>query len=203
MVEAAPSSGTASDRTVWSYHSGGQGLIGRPAHRDEAAMNGAQPLTARGVSWGLMGGHLPPSKILWGLGRPVRCLFNGIGLRSQGCVRCGGLALHPNDEDLSLGTPALGYSRRLPTGASTGGVVAGFSFARVGMDACGTDGVKGGAPIVQEMRRRDKLRGAPGCHLYTAAVSAARPAADYTARAIPHFEGVDLPLEEARILWQR
>ena len=65
------------------------------------------------------------------------------------------------------------------------------------------DGVKGGAPIVQEMKRRDELGGAPGSHVYSAAASTVRSAADYTARAIPHFEGVDLPLEEVRILWQR
>jgi len=65
------------------------------------------------------------------------------------------------------------------------------------------DGLKGAAPVRQEMKRSDEPGGAPGGHVYTAAVSAARPAADYTARAIPHFEGVHLPLEEARILWQR
>ncbi len=31
----------------------------------------------------------------------------------------------------------------------------------------------------------------------------ARPAADYTARVIPHRDGVAVPLEDARILWQR
>jgi starch phosphorylase len=65
------------------------------------------------------------------------------------------------------------------------------------------DGVKGDAPVLQEMKRSDESEGAPGGHVYTAAVSAVRPAEEYTARAIPHFEGVDLPLEEARILWQR
>jgi starch phosphorylase len=65
------------------------------------------------------------------------------------------------------------------------------------------DGLKGGAPVVQEMKRSDESGGAPGGHIYTAAVSAVRSAADYTARAIPHFEGVDPPLEEVRILWQR
>ena len=36
-----------------------------------------------------------------------------------------------------------------------------------------------------------------------AAVSAARPAEDYTARVIPQCDGVAIPLEDARILWQR
>jgi starch phosphorylase len=65
------------------------------------------------------------------------------------------------------------------------------------------DGLKGAAPVRQEMKRSDEPGGAPGGHVYTATVSAARSAADYTARAIPHFEGAALPLEEARILWQR
>jgi len=36
-----------------------------------------------------------------------------------------------------------------------------------------------------------------------AAGAAARPPADYTARVIPHRGGVAVPLEDARILWQR
>jgi glycogen phosphorylase len=39
--------------------------------------------------------------------------------------------------------------------------------------------------------------------VYSAAVSAARSSADYTARMIPHHDGVAIPLEDARILWQR
>ena len=35
------------------------------------------------------------------------------------------------------------------------------------------------------------------------AVSAARPPTDYTARVIPHCQGVAVPLEDARILRQR
>lgn len=44
---------------------------------------------------------------------------------------------------------------------------------------------------------------APSGCIYKAAVSAARPASDYTARVIPHFDNVAIPLEDARILWQR
>lgn len=43
----------------------------------------------------------------------------------------------------------------------------------------------------------------PGDYAYSAAVSAVRPPADYTARVIPHCDGVAIPLEDARILWQR
>ncbi len=65
------------------------------------------------------------------------------------------------------------------------------------------DGVMGSAPVRQEMKRVRQLAGASGGYVYSAAVSAARPAADYTARVIPQCEGVAIPLEDARILWQR
>ena len=65
------------------------------------------------------------------------------------------------------------------------------------------DGVMGGPPVRQEMNRVRQLTGASGGYVYTAAVSAARPSADYTARVIPHCDGVAIPLEDARILWQR
>jgi starch phosphorylase len=65
------------------------------------------------------------------------------------------------------------------------------------------DGMNGGAPVRQEMKRVCPLADASGGYLYSAAVSAARPSADYTARVIPHRDGVAVPLEDARILWQR
>jgi starch phosphorylase len=60
-----------------------------------------------------------------------------------------------------------------------------------------------GAPEQHEMQHVGKLAGASGHDLYRAAVSAARPPADYTVRMIPHRDGVAIPLEEPRILWQR
>ena len=65
------------------------------------------------------------------------------------------------------------------------------------------DGNKGGAPVRQEMRRTRQLNGAPGGYVYSATVTAVRSPADYTPRVIPDFEGVAIPLEDARILWQR
>ncbi len=72
----------------------------------------------------------------------------------------------------------------------------------VRVEVC-ADGVMGSAPVRQEMKRVRQLDGASGGYIYCAAVSAARPAADYTARVIPHCEGVAIPLEETRIRWQR
>jgi starch phosphorylase len=65
------------------------------------------------------------------------------------------------------------------------------------------DGVNGGSPVRQEMKPIRQLPGEPGGYGYGAAVSAARPPADYTARIVPHRDGVAIPLESAQILWQR
>jgi len=65
------------------------------------------------------------------------------------------------------------------------------------------DGVNGGAPERVEMERVRQLVGAANGYAYRAGVSAARPATDYTVRLIPHREGVAVPIEIARILWQR
>jgi len=64
------------------------------------------------------------------------------------------------------------------------------------------DGVDNGAPVRQEMKRL-RRPGANGVSVYSASVSTARPATDYTARVIPHRDGVAIPLEDGRILWQR
>jgi starch phosphorylase len=65
------------------------------------------------------------------------------------------------------------------------------------------DGLDGSAPVLQEMQRAHPLAGTPGGYVYRAAVSAVRPALDYTARVTPCHDGVAIPLEDARILWQR
>ena len=64
------------------------------------------------------------------------------------------------------------------------------------------DGVNGGQPVRQEMKRVRQLVDTKDI-IYSAQVPTARPATDYTARVIPHCDGVAVPLEDARILWQR
>jgi len=82
------------------------------------------------------------------------------------------------------------------------------------VQVCLNDSTRGGArrtlrrrrhgqcSVRQEMKRVRQLAGASGGYVYSAAVSAARPTADYTARVIPRCDGVAIPLEDARILWQ-
>ena len=65
------------------------------------------------------------------------------------------------------------------------------------------DGVNGGPPVRLEMTRLHPLAGATGGYAYSATVGADRPPTDYTVRLMPHCDGVAVPLEEARILWQR
>lgn len=65
------------------------------------------------------------------------------------------------------------------------------------------NGVAGAAPERVEMQRVRQLVGATNGYAYRAEVPATRPASDYTARVIPHRDGVAVPLEEGHILWQR
>lgn len=65
------------------------------------------------------------------------------------------------------------------------------------------DGLNGHGPHRQEMSAVRELAGSVGGHVYRGVVSAGRPATDYTARIIPFFTGLAVPLEENHILWQR
>jgi len=65
------------------------------------------------------------------------------------------------------------------------------------------DGLDGRAPERVSMTRVRQLVGTTNGYAYRADVPAARPATDYTARLIPHRDGVAVPLEAAQILWQR
>ena len=65
------------------------------------------------------------------------------------------------------------------------------------------DGIGGGAPVRQEMQRVRQPAGATSGSAYRAQVPAVRPATDYTARLVPHHDGVAVPLEAAHILWRR
>ena len=64
------------------------------------------------------------------------------------------------------------------------------------------DGINGGLPVRQEMDRIHQSSDDLGHAIYRTTVSASRPATDYTARLIPYFDGVAVPLEMTKILWQ-
>jgi starch phosphorylase len=65
------------------------------------------------------------------------------------------------------------------------------------------DGIKGSPSVRQEMTCLHPLADESGGYVYSAIVSAARPPTDYTARLMPRCQGVAIPLEDPRILWQR
>jgi starch phosphorylase len=65
------------------------------------------------------------------------------------------------------------------------------------------DGVNGGDPVREEMKYARALPDASRLCVYHATAPAARQAGDYTVRVIPRRSGVAVPLECARILWQR
>lgn len=65
------------------------------------------------------------------------------------------------------------------------------------------DALGGAAPERHPAIRARALTDSPGGHVYMADVPATRPAEHYTARASPQRDGVRVPLESRRILWQR
>jgi len=64
------------------------------------------------------------------------------------------------------------------------------------------EGVMDNAPVCEEMMLLRHLVGSSGGYVYCIAVSAARPSKDYTPRLVPYYDGMAIPLEEERILWQ-
>jgi starch phosphorylase len=65
------------------------------------------------------------------------------------------------------------------------------------------DGIKENPPVRQEMTCLHPLADESGSYVYSATVAATRSSADYTVRVMPHCDGVAIPLEDPRILWQR
>jgi starch phosphorylase len=65
------------------------------------------------------------------------------------------------------------------------------------------DGINSGSPERQEMKHISQPAGMANGYVYAAQVSATRPSTDYTARVLPHYDGVAVPLEASQILWQR
>ncbi len=65
------------------------------------------------------------------------------------------------------------------------------------------DGPDGGDSVREEMTHARQRADAAGLWVYRATVPTTRPASDYTARVMPQRSGAAIPLESARILWQR
>ena len=65
------------------------------------------------------------------------------------------------------------------------------------------NGIKDSSTVCQEMTLLHPLADEAGSYIFSATVAADRSPADYTARLLPQCEGVAIPLEDSRILWQR
>ncbi len=64
-------------------------------------------------------------------------------------------------------------------------------------------GVDGGSAVREQLTPIPPIAIKTGATSYSGKIPATRPAEDYTARIIPHYPGVEVPLETAQILWQR
>ena len=51
--------------------------------------------------------------------------------------------------------------------------------------------------------RKGRVDGTTGAYIYAGSAPANRPLSDYTARIVPHHDGVAVPLEAMQVLWQR
>jgi glycogen phosphorylase len=65
------------------------------------------------------------------------------------------------------------------------------------------EAIDGGNPERHELARIQNATDPQMEYVYRAAISSNRSPSDYTVRAIPHYDGLALPLEDAHILWQR
>ena len=64
-----------------------------------------------------------------------------------------------------------------------------------------SDGLEGACPASSD-EAPHPIADTAGGYLYQAAVSSARPPADYTARIVPLGGDVAIPLEDARVVWK-
>ncbi len=65
------------------------------------------------------------------------------------------------------------------------------------------NGSESGSPEKVNMKRVRQLVGAIHGYIYRVEMPASRPSSDYTARLIPYFKDVSVPLENNRIIWQK
>jgi starch phosphorylase len=111
------------------------------------------------------------------------------------------LALRRNWPLVSLGEPAVETAagrHRFDIPANLGGLDP--DAVRVEIYA---DALDGGAPERHRAVRISGLDGIPGGYVFSVSVTAVREAADYTARALPDYDGVSVPLEASHIVWRR
>jgi starch phosphorylase len=65
------------------------------------------------------------------------------------------------------------------------------------------NGIESGPPEKVNMKCVRQLIGAIHGYIYRVEMPASRSSSDYTARLMPYFNDVSIPLENNRVLWQR
>jgi starch phosphorylase len=65
------------------------------------------------------------------------------------------------------------------------------------------ESIHGNEPDLEVMVASQPAADSSGAIVYSAQVTAARPASEYTARIVPHHANASVPLEAGQILWQR
>ena len=65
------------------------------------------------------------------------------------------------------------------------------------------DSIHGEQPAIEAMDAVEPCADSPDAFIYSAQVSAARPASDYTVRIVPHHLNASVPLEAEQIVWRR
>ncbi len=65
------------------------------------------------------------------------------------------------------------------------------------------DGLNSAPPFIREMSKGRHIAGVGNAFVYNANAPASRDVKDYTARIVPFHEGVPVPLEAPKIMWQR
>jgi len=65
------------------------------------------------------------------------------------------------------------------------------------------ESIHGNEPDLEVMVASQPAADSSGVIVYSAQVTAARPASEYTARIVPHHANASVPLEAGQILWQR
>jgi starch phosphorylase len=111
------------------------------------------------------------------------------------------LALQRHWPDVSIGEPELKTAagqHRFEIPVNLG--VLDIEAVRVELYA---EALDGGASERHRAVHVRELVDRAGSHIYSVAVSAARPASAYTVRVLPSFNGVSVPLEANQIAWQR
>jgi starch phosphorylase len=94
-------------------------------------------------------------------------------------------------------------SKEVSSGQHQSAKVEGFEDPQAVHIEIYAEGLAGGDSVCEAMKSEQQAPKANHSQAYHATVPSARPASDYTIRAVPQHPDIAVPLESSRILWQR